>query len=220
MKAFAYLRVSSVGQIDGDGYDRQIEACQKWAASNDAEIVEIFKEKGVSGTKDMDDRPALSELMVALEENGVNTLIIEKLDRLARDLLIQETIIQDIQKRGFVLVSTCEPDLCSNDPSRVLMRQIFGAIAQYDRAMLTAKLRAARVRMKKREGRCEGVKRYGDNPKKPAEASSLEMMKSLRAAGLSCEKIAEALNANGIPARRGGPWRGDTINRIMKREDV
>jgi hypothetical protein len=49
-------------------------------------------------------------------------------------------------------------------------------------------------------------------------------MRSLKAAGLSCDKIADALNANGVPARgtkkRTGPWLGCTIARILKRETV
>ena len=41
-------------------------------------------------------------------------------------------------KRGFELVSVMEPDLLEKDPARVLMRQIFGALAQYDKAMIVA----------------------------------------------------------------------------------
>ena len=45
-------------------------------------------------------------------------VIIEKLDRLARDLMVQETIIADLRKHGFELVSVAEPDLMANDPTR------------------------------------------------------------------------------------------------------
>jgi hypothetical protein len=56
------------------------------------------------------------------------------------------------------LVSVMEPDLLQTDPSRVLMRQVFGAIAQYKKAMIVAKLRGVRYRTKLKEGRCEGRK--------------------------------------------------------------
>jgi hypothetical protein len=81
--------------------------------------------------------------------------------------------------------------------------------------MIVLKLRGARQRKKAKEGRCEGVKPYGE---KPGESDSLMMIQHLRAAGQSCDRIAEALNVNGIPARRGGKWRGDTVNKILKRE--
>jgi len=42
----------------------------------------------------------------------------EKLDHLARDLMVQETIIRDLRQKVFEIVSVAEPDLCSDDPSR------------------------------------------------------------------------------------------------------
>ena len=42
------------------------------------------------------------------------------LDRLARDLMVQETIIGDMRRQGFELVSVTEPDLCNDDPKRKL----------------------------------------------------------------------------------------------------
>src|ERR1700679_2981538 len=103
MKCFAYLRVSSLGQTQGDGYDRQILACETYANGNGYEIVEIFRES-MTGKSELEDRPALSELLAALEENGIKTVICERLDRIARDLMIQETIISDMQKRGYTLI--------------------------------------------------------------------------------------------------------------------
>jgi DNA invertase Pin-like site-specific DNA recombinase len=61
-------------------------------------------------------------MMEALAANGTKLVLIEKLDRLARDLMVQETIIGDLKKRGFELVSVTEPDLLQNDPTRILMR--------------------------------------------------------------------------------------------------
>src|SRR6476646_2421227 len=127
IKAFAYLRVSGKGQVDGDGFPRQLAAIKAYAAKNDIKIVKAFQEKGVSGAKDLEDKPALSELMLALNGNGVKTVLIEKLDRLARDLMVQESIVADFKRNGFEIISVAERDLCSDDPSRKLIRQILGA---------------------------------------------------------------------------------------------
>ena len=214
MKAFAYLRVSGRGQIDGDGFDRQQLACEKYAAGNGYEIAEVFQEKGVSGTKELDDRPALAELFVALEENGVTVVIIEKLDRLARDLMVLETILADIQKRGFALISAYEPDLCSDDPSRKLMRQIMGAIAEYDRVMIVQKLRAARQRKKLKHGKGEGRHAFGE---KPEEVATMKFILAWRSAGSTAKHIAAHLNAGGHRSRSGKPWRGTTVAKILRR---
>lgn len=213
-RCFVYLRVSGAGQIDGDGKERQLLACQEYARAHELEIVEVFHEDGVSGTRELTDRPALGMLLAALEENGIKTILIEKIDRLARDLMVSETIIADMRKRGYTLISTAEPDLCSNEPSRVLIRQIFGAIAQWDKDMLVLKLNAARARMRARGERAEGVKPYGT---KDGEQAILDHMASLRAAGFTLHDIAAALNDSGSVSRSGRPWHSSTIHKILAR---
>lgn len=150
-----YLRVSGKSQVRGDGFRRQFIAIRSYCEARQLHIAAIFKERGISGDSELENRPALSQLTSALNENGIKTVVIERLDRLARDLMVQETIIADLQKSGYTLLSTCEPDLCSKDPSRVLMRQIFGAVAQYDKAMLVSKLRGARERLRLRRPKCD-----------------------------------------------------------------
>jgi DNA invertase Pin-like site-specific DNA recombinase len=213
-KAFAYLRVSGKGQVDGDGFTRQLEAIRKYAKEHDIRIVRAFREEGVSGTKDLENRPAFVEMMMALHGNGVKLVMIEKLDRLARDLMVQETIIGDLRKNGFELVSVAEPDLLQNDPSRKLMRQIFGAIAEYEKTMIVLKLRGARQRQKAKTGRCEGAKPYGSLP---GEAEVIEHMKALRTTGIGFDRIAATLNAEGIKPRRGERWWGLAVNKILTR---
>ena len=148
-KAYAYLRVSGKGQLKGDGFPRQEKAIKKYAKANKIEIIKVFKD-GISGTKE--DRPALADLFVDLEENGhgVKTVIIERVDRLARDLMVQEIIIKDFQKHGFNLISAVEGnDLLDGDPTRDLMRQMLGAISEYEKRMLVLKLKCARERKKR-----------------------------------------------------------------------
>lgn len=214
MKAFVYLRVSGRDQIDGDGFDRQLLACQTYASQHGIEVAEVFREKGVSGTKDLDDRPALSELFVALEENGIKTVIIEKLDRLARDLMVQEAIIKDFMQHEYMLISAYEPDLCSNEPTRKLIRQVIGAISEYDKTMIVQRLRAARQRKKLRGERGEGRHGYGE---KPGEAEHLQFMQQCREVGMRFTDIADALNDRGVTSRMGTRWRGTTVAKIMGR---
>jgi DNA invertase Pin-like site-specific DNA recombinase len=119
-KAFAYLRVSGKGQVNGDGFPRQLAAIRNYAATHDIRLIGSFREEGVSGTKESMDRPAWSELMAALHADGVKAVLIEKLDRLARDLMVQESVIADLHKNNFELISVQEPDLMAKDPTRVL----------------------------------------------------------------------------------------------------
>jgi len=211
-KAFAYLRVSGKGQVEGDGFTRQLEAIKRWAGEHQIKMARTFREEGVSGTKDLENRPAFLEMMTALHSNGVKLVMVEKLDRLARDLMIQETIIGDLRKNGFDLVSVTEPDLLQDDPTRKLMRQIMGAIAEYEKTMIVLKLRGARMRQKAKTGRCEGAKPFGWFE---GEQAIIERMEALRASGMGFDRIAAELNAEGIKPRRGERWHGLQVNRVL-----
>ena len=126
--------------------------------------------------------------------------LLEKLDRLARDLMIQETIIGDLRKYGFELVSVAEPDLCRDDPTRKLMRQIFGAISEYEKTMIVIKLRGARQRKKARTGRGEGRKPYGHYP---GEKRVVERMRALRKEGLGFDRLACTPQRRRVPHTQG-----------------
>lgn len=218
VKAFAYLRVSGRGQVPGDGFPRQTEACRTFAGAHDLTIVQTFEDRGVSGTKDPTEnlaaRPAWIALLSAIAANGVRTIIVEKLERLARDLMVQEHILADLTRRGITLVSVAEPDLCSADPTRTLLRQIMGAIAEYDRKMVVLKLAAARKRCRATGARCEGVKPYGT---KDGEATVLARMVALRAEGATLQAIADDLNSAGVKPRLAERWGVRSIQGILKR---
>jgi DNA invertase Pin-like site-specific DNA recombinase len=217
-KCFVYLRVSGKSQVDGDGFDRQLAAVRAYAKSNSIRIVKVYREEGVSGTKDMPHRPAFSEMLEALHSNGVRLVLVERLDRLARDLMIQESIIADLKRSGFEVVSVTEPDLCSDDPSRKLMRQVLGAFAEYEKDVLVLKLRGAKQRLKAKTGVAhEGAKPFGYYE---GEAAVLERMKALRSSGVAYDKIADILNHEGIKPRRGEKWHPFTVSKIMTKHGV
>jgi DNA invertase Pin-like site-specific DNA recombinase len=210
--AYAYLRVSGKGQIEGDGFTRQMTAIRRHAKDNNIRIAKVFREEGVSGTRDLENRPALASLLEELNRDGVRLVLIERLDRLARDLMVQETIIADLRKGGFEIFSVEEPDLCIDNPSRVLVRQIFGAIAQYEKDMIVLKLSGARARKRAKEGRCEGRKPYGYFE---GEQQVVSRMKIMRTEGLAYDKIAETLNREGRRPRRGQRWHAGVVHRIL-----
>src|ERR1035441_10769436 len=87
-------------------------------------VVEVFEEKALPGKTEWERRPAWTGMLQKIAGNGLRPIVIEKLDRLARDLMVQEHIIADLRRRGITLISAMEPDLCIDDPTRKLMRQI------------------------------------------------------------------------------------------------
>ncbi|MFZ3343488.1 MAG: recombinase family protein [Terriglobales bacterium] len=218
-KVYGYLRVSSPGQAkDGrDGFVRQKSAISAWARSNNAKVAGWFQEPA-KGTTNIVDRPAFAAMMEKIFGNGVRTVVVERLDRLARDLMVQESIIADFRKRELTLISTAEPDLAGDDPSRVAMRQMMGVFAQYERATLVFKLRAARQRQRLKNGRCEGRKPYGT---RPGERETIERMFAIYEEGAGWGAIANQLNSDKVPTRtKGGRWHPMSVRRILMSSDV
>jgi DNA invertase Pin-like site-specific DNA recombinase len=219
-QAFGYTRVSGQGQVDGHGLERQHEAIQSYSQAHQLDLVDVFREEGVSGT--LEDRPALADLMLSLEQNGhgVKAVIIERLDRLARDLMVQEAIVRDFQSKGYQLISTTEgPDLCKGDPTRKLIRQIFGAVAEYDKSMLVMKLKAARQRKRAKTGRCEGRKPYGWTPEEQHVLRRIRAMRRRNKLGrpsMAWAAIADRLNGECVPTKAGGLWAAAKVHSIMK----
>lgn len=80
--------------------------------------------------------------------------------------------------------------------------------------MIVAKLRGARERMKKRDGRCESRKPHGTSE---GEAQTLARMKDLKASGLSFDRIAATLNQAGVKSRTQREWKSYVVNRILTR---
>jgi DNA invertase Pin-like site-specific DNA recombinase len=213
-RCYAYIRVSGPAQVEGDGFPRQREEIQSFAAANRCEIVGEYAEEGVSGTKEADTRPAWAQMLRAMESGPVKTVIVERIDRLARDLMVSEVAIADLQKRGLEIISTAEPDLCSSDPTRVLIRQIMGALSQYDRSLIVRKLRVARDRCRAAKGRCEGQKPFGFyEAEKPVLA---EILRRRDQRFLSAKRIAEELNVEGVPNRKGTKWHPYVVSHILR----
>lgn len=217
----SYLRCSGENQIQGDTWDRQQSTILKYASANGIEVSKEFRDEGVTGKMELEGRGGLSACIEYVRTQDVKVVLIEDSTRLARDMIVAEVVIREFQKIGVRVISASGGvDLTEGDdsnPTAKLIRQILAAVSEFERCCINLKLRGARDRKREATGKCEGSKPFGD---KPGEAATLHQMRSLRAAGFTFDQIAEALNANNIPARKGGNWMGCTVNKILKREEI
>jgi DNA invertase Pin-like site-specific DNA recombinase len=215
--AYAYVRVSSNGQAqeDRDGFPRQIAAVEQYAPANSLRIEQTFTD-AITGKTEADDRPAFVDMLAKCETTGVKIILVENLGRLARALIVQETIIGDLQRRGIKLLSTQEPDLDSNDPSRVLIRQFLGALHQYERSMIVSKLKGARERARKKNPTTyrEGKRPFGALP---GEHETVTRMRELKTQGKTLRDICAVLEAEGRKPRASEHWHAATVQRIIDR---
>lgn len=216
-RVFAYLRVSSKGQLEGDGFDRQRAKVQAFCDARGWTVVRWFEE-ALTGTSDYDDRVAFVEMLSLLGPGTAETVVVEKADRLARDLMVSELAIQEIAKAGGTVFSAeAEVNLTDDsDPTRVLIRQLLGALAQWDKSNLVARLRAARERKAARGERAVGVERWEDRC--AFHQTILAELYRLHEQGHSYMQLARVLNKKRVPSPTGHKhWSKSTVYDVVCR---
>lgn len=175
MKVVSYLRVSSRGQVEKDGFPRQREIIADFCRAQKLELFDECVEKGISGDVDGLDRPAFSDLLdkiPCLAVNGIKieAIVVERADRLARSLVVSETLLLECRKRNLKVFTADRGELidiasATQDPMLVLVRQIVAAVSEFDKNATVKKLRLARERKAAATGRaCGQTEPFGTLP--------------------------------------------------------
>jgi DNA invertase Pin-like site-specific DNA recombinase len=213
VSAVGYMRTSSATNVgaDKDSEKRQRVAIERFAKASGFALVDWFYDPAVSGADPIESRPGFSALLDRIEDNGVKTVIVEDASRFARDLITQELGILALIKRGMTVITTSGDVLTdSSDPSRTMMRQIAGSFAQYEKARLVAKLKAARDRKKAATGKCGGRKSYAE-----AKPETVALAKELHGRRMSLRKISAALASQGHLTARGKPYVASAVQAMV-----
>ena len=202
-KAVAYIRVSTDEQNLGP--EAQLEAIHTWASRQGVTVVAVHHDHGVSGATPLAD---CTGLMAALDDLGVHQaglLVVSKRDRLARDVMKAAMVEASAEKKGARVVSAAgEGD--GTDPAAKLMRTLIDAFAEYERAQIKARTKAA-LAVKKRKGERTGGIPYGfsdlDGQLVPNddERKVIAYARELSSQGLSLRAICAAFRAEGTVFR-------------------
>lgn len=226
MKVIGYCRVSTDNQKERDTISIQEEALREYATAAGLELGEIFRDEGVSGGLEI--RPGLSELLDCLDHAPeIRGVLIWKLDRLARDIVIQEKFIRDLEARGIKVISTKEDFDGMDKGTRELIRGVIGLVSQYEKWIITLRLSSGRLRKAREGGYAGGSPALGYKPQRGedekysklkvirAEGETIRGIFALREDGATLQAIADRLNAEGTPTKRGGKWHGRTVKYIL-----
>lgn len=214
MKYVAYYRVSTKKQ--GLGLEAQQASVNQFIEREDAHLVAEFSEK--ESGKD-NNRPQLeAALRTCKEQNAV--LLIAKLDRLSRKV----SFIFALREAAIQFRALDMPEV-----QDVLTLSIYAGLAEQERNLISRRTKDALAALKAQgktlgtnnltdEGRKKGVatmKRNADENTNNLRAAA--QAKRLREAGRSLNEIARVLNANGIPASRGGKHSATSVMRLLNR---
>lgn len=221
MRIFSYIRVSGKGQVGGEGPDRQREECSRFCSVHGCVNMGEFFEKGVSGTVEGMDRPefaAMVEAITCRRMNGqeIDGIVVERMDRFARDLMVQEVLLKQCRENKIKVFAADREivDLASDDgdPTRTLIRQVMGALAQWEKSQTVLKLRKAREAVKRKTGRCEGAKEFYTPEKVVVKIVELFIRPEH-----TLKEAAAVLNENGCTTMAGKPWAEHSVFKLLKR---
>ena len=172
-KAVSYYRTSSTKNVgeDKDSKKRQEASCDLFAKRNKYEVMNTFYDAGVSGSVNALDRPEFKRMIFWCEENNIKVIIVEDIKRYARDVVLQEQTYRTLKAMGFEIYTGSGDVKFEDDAHSTLMRQIIGAMSEFDRKSIALRLQVARERMAKvnegrgiltlqGSGKCGGRKSY------------------------------------------------------------
>ena len=137
-----YVRTSTTN--NEDSIPAQESACRTYAEQHGLEVEGIYADVGTSGGLDLQDRDALSEAVLAVEEGRADGLLVHRLDRLARELHVQEATLSRVWQAGGRVHEATHGEVLqddADDPMRTFVRQVMGAAAQLERGLINARMR-------------------------------------------------------------------------------
>lgn len=214
--AAAYYRTSSAANVgdDKDSLRRQQDAVISYARVTGLRVVREFYDPAVSGGDPIDERPGFAELLEYLASNGARIVLVENASRFARDLAVQIAGHDLMKANGYQLIPVDAPDYFMDEtPTAFMVRQILGAVAQFEKASLVHKLRKARKRKRAKEGRCEGRKPVPETVAKEARRLARKSPKTGRRRSL--RQISASLADLGYMGPSGKPYGAESVKRML-----
>src|SRR5713101_3055672 len=228
MRAALYARVSSERQEKEHTIGSQVEALRAYAIKNGMDLVEEFTDEGYSGTRL--DRPALDRMRDLAERRGFEVLLTYCTDRLARKVVLQALILEEMERFGVKTIFL--EGGAADDPLSKLMHQITGAVAEFERAKIVERNRRGKLY----RARCGEVVTwrapfgYVRIPRRDGVAPHVEIDENKAVVvrrifnlyakqGCTVRQIAKQLTLQGTPAPGGGrEWNFYSVDRILHNE--
>lgn len=226
----AYYRVSTAKQgQSGLGLEGQKAAVEAYAKQAGVRIVASYRE--VESGK-LADRPELAKALAHAKRSKA-TLVVAKLDRLARNVAFLSALMQ----AGVDFIA------CDNPHANKLTIHILAAVAEDEAERISARTKAALSAAKARgvklgsarpghwkgreEARLSGLERAREASSKAITTAAVEAyadlvpsMVAMRAEGLTLAGIADRLTAEGHTTRRGKPWNAVQVGRVLDRANT
>ena len=216
--------MSTEEQVQGNGLAVQDQAIRRYCRANAIRLVGTESDEGISGSNGLDKRVGLARAPARLEAGDADCLVVYRLDRLARDYVLQELLVNRLREAGTPLRSATEDvETDTDDRTKVLVHQILGSIGQYERALIRGRMQAGKMIKAARGGYVGGQPGYGRRAEGAElvqhgdEAEVVRMVIEARQGGASYREICILLTKAGLRPRRASAWHPMVVRSIVQR---
>jgi DNA invertase Pin-like site-specific DNA recombinase len=146
-RAALYLRVSTIDQTTAN-QERELRQVAERAGW---EVDKVYKDRGISGSKGRDKRPAFDALHKAAARREIDIVMAWSVDRLGRSLQDLVVFLSEIHAAGVDLFLH-QQGLDTTTPAGKALFQMMGVFAEFERSMIQERVRAG-LRRAKDDGR-------------------------------------------------------------------
>ena len=220
MKLVGYVRVSSESQADNTSLAEQKKKIEAYCFAFGHELIGLFTEIG-SG-KDVGDRPQFQSALDMVRDNA-DGIIAAKLDRLARNTRDVLELVDDVlQPIGKVLI-LLDLQVDTTTPQGYMILTVMSAVAKLERDIINERTQGGRRAKAENGGYAYGSPRFGleavegELVTNESEQKAIELIRRHRRSGKSYGKVAEYLNTQNIPTKRGKQWSAMQVKRVCDR---
>lgn len=229
MRLVGYIRVSTREQAEhGMGLDIQERAIRSWCKAHRHRLVKVCGDEGISGSNGIENREGIRTALAMLKGGRADGLVVRDLDRLARELGVQEAILAAAWATGRAVFTVSDGEVLQDDPDdpmRRAMRQMRGVFSELEAGLIRKRVREGRERKKEQGGYVGGAPPLGKRSDggelvvNKEEQRTLQRIKTLHKQGLSLGQIATTLNDEATPTKRGGRWYPASVQRALDQID-
>jgi site-specific DNA recombinase len=224
LRIAAYCRVSEEEQVRGENIDAQkMEITSYLNRYTDPYIITWYLDDGISSRTYLNERPEGSKLMAAVMEEKYDQVIIQRVDRLARDDLIAQVMYKLFKDHKITLISIHQ-NFDINTPEGQLMATTFSGFASYEYHVMRERLAAGRIKNAVKGRWNGGLVPYGYLRQEggsfaidPDTSQVYTIIKNMALEGQGANLIRQQLLSMGIPSPSGGAiWSKRTIIYMLK----
>ena len=190
----------------------QASLCRSRADALGLRVGELYADEAISGSVPIAHRPGAARMAADALGGRFAVLLVEGLDRLARNLVEQEALVRRLEHRGLRIIGVADGYDTASGKMRALARGVRGLIGETYLADLRDKTHRG-LDGKVSRGFTAGGRSYGYVLERTPEGSVLRVEQSAAVVvreifdrygcGESCQRIAADLNARGVPGPRG-----------------